>query len=101
VLDEDSEELLINPNMMDDERHKRNVEKRKQKSDYTPYDEDTLDEHGMVSYEFTFIIIGFRSRRRTSCLNTMKVLTGKLSVRLFVLINPAAMIWIEKIKSKR
>lgn len=47
VLDDDTEELLVNPNMVDDERHKRNVEKRKQKSDYSAYDEDTIDEFGM------------------------------------------------------
>jgi hypothetical protein len=50
VLDEDSEELLINPNLVENERHKLNVERRKQKSDYSAYDEETVDEFGMVGY---------------------------------------------------
>uniref|UniRef100_A0A1I7RX34 U4/U6.U5 tri-snRNP-associated protein 1 n=1 Tax=Bursaphelenchus xylophilus TaxID=6326 RepID=A0A1I7RX34_BURXY len=48
VLDEDGEEILINPNLVDNERHKKNVELRKQKKDYNPYDDDEVDEFGMT-----------------------------------------------------
>jgi U4/U6.U5 tri-snRNP-associated protein 1 len=40
---------LINPNLIDNERHKRNIERRKQKSDYKPYEDEEVDEYGMVS----------------------------------------------------
>ncbi|KAI6190497.1 U4/U6.U5 tri-snRNP-associated protein 1 [Aphelenchoides bicaudatus] len=46
VLDDDTEEMLVNPNMVENEHHKRNVEKRKQKSDYSAYEEETIDEFG-------------------------------------------------------
>lgn len=49
--------MLINPKMAENERHKRNIERRKQKSDYSAYDEETVDEFGMVSYFLTSIEI--------------------------------------------
>ncbi|KAI6219593.1 U4/U6.U5 tri-snRNP-associated protein 1 [Aphelenchoides fujianensis] len=47
VLD-DQDDVLINPNMVDNERHKKNVERRKQKSDYKPYEEEEVDEFGEI-----------------------------------------------------
>lgn len=49
VLDDDTEEVLINPSLVDNERHKRNAELRKKKSTYAAYDEETVDEYGVVS----------------------------------------------------
>ncbi|CAD5225951.1 unnamed protein product [Bursaphelenchus okinawaensis] len=48
VLDDDGEEVLINPNLIDNERHKKNVELRKQKKDYNPYEDEEVDEFGMT-----------------------------------------------------
>ena len=48
--------MLINPNLVDNERHKRNVERKKQKSDYNPYDEEELDEYGLVSDNKTLLL---------------------------------------------
>uniref|UniRef100_A0A0N5AQA4 U4/U6.U5 tri-snRNP-associated protein 1 n=1 Tax=Syphacia muris TaxID=451379 RepID=A0A0N5AQA4_9BILA len=42
----DEEEVLINPNLVDNKRYERNVELRKRKSRYEPYAED-FDEFGM------------------------------------------------------
>lgn len=53
VLD-DGDEVLVNPNMIDDERTKRNVELKKRKDAYRPYDEQ-VDELGMVGVSFNFI----------------------------------------------
>uniref|UniRef100_A0A1Q3F3Z5 Putative u4/u6.u5 snrnp associated protein n=1 Tax=Culex tarsalis TaxID=7177 RepID=A0A1Q3F3Z5_CULTA len=50
VLDEEAGDTLVNVNMMDDERYKRNVENRKQNPNhygYNVYDEE-VDEFGMV-----------------------------------------------------
>lgn len=55
VLDDDDEEVLINPNLLENERHKRNVELRKRKSNYQPYEQE-LDEFGQV---FLFIVLVF------------------------------------------
>ncbi|CAI2355212.1 unnamed protein product [Caenorhabditis sp. 36 PRJEB53466] len=44
VLD-DGDEVLVNPNMLDDERHKKNVELRKRKDPRRNFDED-VDEFG-------------------------------------------------------
>ena len=50
VLDEeDNDDTLVNVNMIDDERATTNVENKKKKPDYKPYDEPEFDEHGMVS----------------------------------------------------
>ena len=49
VLDEDGEnDVLMNVNIADDERAGRNIENKKAKPDYNPYDEE-FDEYGMVS----------------------------------------------------
>ncbi|CAL2044278.1 unnamed protein product [Caenorhabditis brenneri] len=44
ILD-DGDEVLVNPNMLDDERHGRNVELRKRKDPHRNFDED-VDEFG-------------------------------------------------------
>ncbi|XP_055613149.1 U4/U6.U5 tri-snRNP-associated protein 1-like [Uranotaenia lowii] len=49
VLDE-TEDTLVNVNMMDDERYKRNIENKKQNPNnygYDVYDQDDVDEFGM------------------------------------------------------
>ena len=46
--DEDDAETLINVNMIDAEKALRNVENRKKKPDYNPYDDAEEDEYGMV-----------------------------------------------------
>ena|SRR6218665_1003265 len=49
ILDEDEEgDTLINVNMIDDEHAAKNVENKKRKPDYRPYDEPEYDEYGMV-----------------------------------------------------
>ncbi|CAH3198986.1 unnamed protein product, partial [Porites evermanni] len=48
VLDADVEETLINVNIVDKEKGNKNVELRKKKPDYRPYDEPDMDEYGMV-----------------------------------------------------
>lgn len=47
MLADDDEEVLINPNLVDKERLKRNLEIKKKKTDYNPYTED-VDEFGMT-----------------------------------------------------
>lgn len=46
MLDEDGDEVLINPNLIENEMHKRNVELRKKTGSYKPYEEE-VDEYGM------------------------------------------------------
>ena len=47
VLDEE-DDVLINVNMIDDEKAAKNVENKKKKPDYKPYDEPEMDEYGML-----------------------------------------------------
>lgn len=47
VLDEEDDDVLVNVNIIDDERAEKNVENKKKKPDYKPYDEPELDEYGM------------------------------------------------------
>ncbi|ESP02865.1 hypothetical protein LOTGIDRAFT_156816 [Lottia gigantea] len=50
ILDkEDEDDELINVNMLDDEATDRNLENKKKKPDYKPYDEPEYDEYGMQS----------------------------------------------------
>lgn len=44
---DDGDEVLVNPNLLDDERHVRNVELRKRKDPHRNFDED-VDEFGNV-----------------------------------------------------
>ena len=48
VLD-DVDDVLLNVNMVDDEKAAKNVDLRKGKPDYNPYQEETVDEFGNVS----------------------------------------------------
>ena len=48
VLDEDGD-VLLNVNIVDDEKAAKNVELKKGKPGYNPYDEEELDEFGNVS----------------------------------------------------
>jgi SART-1 family len=48
VLDEEEDDTLINVNIIDDERAAKNVENKKKKPTYQPYDQDEFDEQGMV-----------------------------------------------------
>lgn len=45
VLDEE-DDVLVNVNMVDDERYKKNIENMKKKNPYNAYDVDDLDEFG-------------------------------------------------------
>ncbi|XP_060083688.1 U4/U6.U5 tri-snRNP-associated protein 1-like [Ylistrum balloti] len=47
ILDEDNDDTLINVNMIDEEFTEKNLENKKKKSDYQPYDEADKDEYGM------------------------------------------------------
>uniref|UniRef100_A0A5S6QZF4 SART-1 family protein n=1 Tax=Trichuris muris TaxID=70415 RepID=A0A5S6QZF4_TRIMR len=47
VLD-DSEDVLVNPTLTEYEKWERNVENRKRKPDYNPFENDEFDELGMV-----------------------------------------------------
>ena len=49
VLDEEEDDVLVNVNIIDDERAQKNVENKKKNPEYKPYDEPEFDEYGMVS----------------------------------------------------
>ncbi|XP_029467545.1 U4/U6.U5 tri-snRNP-associated protein 1 [Rhinatrema bivittatum] len=40
ILDEDDSDILMNVNMVDNEKAKRNIERKKKKPDYKPYEEE-------------------------------------------------------------
>ncbi|XP_021358089.1 U4/U6.U5 tri-snRNP-associated protein 1-like [Mizuhopecten yessoensis] len=46
ILDEDGDDTLINVNMIDDEFTEKNLENKKKKPEYQPYDEADKDEYG-------------------------------------------------------
>ena len=48
ILDDDNADTLMNVNMLDDEFAKKNLENKKKKVEYKPYDEAEEDEYGMV-----------------------------------------------------
>lgn len=48
ILDDDNADVLMNVNMLDDEAAKKNLENKKKKAEYKPYDEAEEDEYGMV-----------------------------------------------------
>lgn len=54
VLDEE-EDVLENVNIKDSERYAKNVENKKKKPDYKPYDEPEYDEFGIVSLWATIV----------------------------------------------
>lgn len=47
VLDE-KDDVLMNVNIVDDEHAAQNVENKKNKLDYKPYDDGEVDEYGML-----------------------------------------------------
>ncbi|XP_033733717.1 U4/U6.U5 tri-snRNP-associated protein 1-like [Pecten maximus] len=47
ILDEDEDDTLVNVNMIDEELTEKNLENKKKKPDYKPYDEADKDEYGM------------------------------------------------------
>ncbi|KAK3736823.1 hypothetical protein RRG08_000574 [Elysia crispata] len=48
ILDEEQDDVLVNVNIEDDERAEKNIENKKKKPDYKPYDEPEYDEYGMM-----------------------------------------------------
>ncbi|GFS11714.1 U4/U6.U5 tri-snRNP-associated protein 1 [Elysia marginata] len=48
ILDEEQDDVLVNVNIEDDERAEKNIENKKKKPDYKPYDEPQYDEYGMM-----------------------------------------------------
>ena len=71
VLDEEEDDALVNVNIIDEEKAKKNVENKKKKPAYKPYDE--FDEFGNVSSWFVYLkrkkgfyflkILSFKKRR--------------------------------------
>lgn len=60
ILDEeDPDDTLVNVNMMDDEQANSNVENKKKKPDYKPYDEPEFDEYGTVSSNWQSVFVTF------------------------------------------
>ena len=46
---EEGEDVLVNVLMKDHENAERNVKLKRDKSDYCPYEEEEMDEYGLVS----------------------------------------------------
>lgn len=57
MLDEEEGDTLINMNIVDDEKAEKNVELKKKKPDYNPYDAGDVDEYGMVIHVFLYMVI--------------------------------------------
>lgn len=57
MLDEEEGDTLINVNIVDDEKAEKNVELKKKKPDYNPYDAGDVDEYGMVIHVFLYMVI--------------------------------------------
>lgn len=57
MLDEEEGDTLINVNIVDDEKAEKNVELKKKKPDYNPYDAGDVDEYGMVIHVFLYMFI--------------------------------------------
>lgn len=55
MLDEEDGDTLINVNIVDDEKAEKNVELKKKKPDYNPYDAGDVDEYGMVIHVFLYM----------------------------------------------
>ena len=53
ILDEDDNDVLMNMNMLDDERACRNVDNKLKKPGYKAYDEDEFEESGLVRCRFS------------------------------------------------
>lgn len=59
MLDEEEGDTLINVNIVDDEKAEKNVELKKKKPDYNPYDAGDVDEYGMVIYVLLVYVYKF------------------------------------------
>lgn len=46
---EEEDDTLVNVNIIDDEKADKNLENKKKKPQYNPYDESSFDEYGFVS----------------------------------------------------
>lgn len=55
VLDEDRD-VLLNVNIVDDEKAAKNVELKKGKPGYNPYEEEEVDEYGNVSISVSKVL---------------------------------------------
>lgn len=55
MLDEEEGDILINVNIVDDEKVEKNVEFKKKKLDYNFYDVGDVDEYGMVYVLFVYV----------------------------------------------
>lgn len=68
MLDEEEGDTLINVNIVDDEKAEKNVELKKKKPDYNPYDAGDVDEYGMVIHVFLYMFIHIHSKYWFVCL---------------------------------
>lgn len=59
MLDEEDGDTLINVNIVDDEKAEKNVELKKKKPDYNPYDAGDVDEYGMVIHVLLVYVYKF------------------------------------------
>lgn len=59
MLDEEEGDTLINVNIVDDEKAEKNVELKKKKPDYNPYDAGDVDEYGMVIHVLLVYVYKF------------------------------------------
>ena len=48
ILDDEEDEVLINPNLIENAKHKANVEKRKKTATHYQLDNEEIDEFGQV-----------------------------------------------------
>lgn len=90
-MDEEEDDVLINVNIVDDERAEKNVENKKKKPDYKPYDEPQFDEYGMVCC-YLFLVLDPTCILRSVCMSsrfcwpcTCKDITETLIVELCTL----------------
>lgn len=60
MLDEEDGDTLINVNIVDDEKAEKNVELKKKKPDYNPYDAGDVDEYGMVIHVHVLLVYVYK-----------------------------------------
>lgn len=60
MLDEEEGDILINVNIVDDEKVEKNVEFKKKKLDYNFYDVGDVDEYGMVIYVYVLFVYVYK-----------------------------------------
>ncbi|CAG9863570.1 unnamed protein product [Phyllotreta striolata] len=46
ILDEDGDDVLVNVNMIDEEKYRKNIENKKKKAIYNPYEDEEFDDDG-------------------------------------------------------